>query len=146
MGMLAPSTRQFRLIVTAALLAWTIPVIIPTVGLLSFSEDVTNARTWNYLDARLPFRAIQAWWVVNAIATVVGLVGLLHFWPPARWILAGALVAALLIQPLIGLLVLSPFEQIFAGCYNAASVWILTVSFWSELAGNFDRDQRENGI
>jgi hypothetical protein len=144
MDALTPSTRQFRVVVVAALVAWTIAMTIPHLGVVSFSDDVANARTWNYLEALLPFRAVQTWWVLNAIATLMGLMGLLRFWPPARWILAGVFIATLLVQPLIGLAVFSPFEATFGGLYGAAFVWLITVSFWSGLAKNFARVPQQN--
>lgn len=118
--------------------------VLPNVGVIAFSEDVATARQWNYFGAAIPFWAIQVWWAVAGLLTIGGLVGMLRFWPPSRWMLVTALFASLAIQPLLGLAVYSPLEASLAGVSGVSFLWLLCVSFYSPLGVRFA--QRETKV
>lgn len=134
-----PTMSQFRAVIVIALVSWSAMAALPNIGAISFSEDVANARMWNYFGSTIPFWAIQVWWVVGGVLTVGGLVGMLRFWPPARWMLVTALISSLLIQPLLGLAVYSPFEASMAGISGASFFWLVCVSFYSSVGDRFVR-------
>jgi hypothetical protein len=134
-----PTVPQFRAVIVIALLSWSAMAVLPNIGVISFTEDVARARMWNYFGSTIPFWAIQLWWVVSGVLTVGGLVGMLRFWPPARWMLAIALISSLLMQPLLGLAVFSPFEASMAGVCGASFFWLVCVSFYSSVSDRFVR-------
>jgi hypothetical protein len=134
-----PTIAQFRTIIVIALLSWGAVAVLPSMGAISFSEDVATARMWNYFGSAIPFWEIQVWWVVSGVLTVGGLVGMLRFWRPARWMLAMALISSLLIQPLLGLAVYSPFEASMAGISGASFFWLVCVSFYSSVGVRFEK-------
>lgn len=111
--------------------------VLPNFGVIAFSEDVATARQWNYFGATMPFWAIQVWWAVSGLLTLVGLVGMLRFWSASRWMLVTALFASLVLQPLLGLAVYSPFEASLAGISSASLLWLVCVSFYSPLSVRF---------
>ncbi len=111
--------------------------VLPSIGAIPFSEEVATARQWNYFGATIPFWAIQLWWAVSGLLTLIGLVGMLRFWPASRWLLTIALFGSLVMQPLLGLAVYSPFEASLAGISSVAFLWLVSVSFYSSLGARF---------
>jgi len=117
--------------------SWTATAVLPSVGVIPFSQEVATARQWNYFGSTIPFWAIQVWWAVAGLLTLGGLVGMMRFWSPSRWMLAAALFATLVIQPLLGLAVYSPFEASLGGIAGASFFWLVCVSFYSPLSVRF---------
>ena len=82
-------------------------------------------------------------WVLWAYAfgvvalLVIGLVGMLNFWRFSRWCLVAALGAALVLRPFLGLTVYSPYEAFFASVFGLSVAWLVTISFWTPIAGRF---------
>jgi hypothetical protein len=111
--------------------------VLPSSGAIPFSEDVATARQWNYFGSKIPFWAIQVWWAVSGLLTIGGLVGMLRFWSTSRWLLAIVLFGSLVMQPLLGLAVYSPFEASLAGVSSASFLWLVCVSFYSSLGARF---------
>jgi hypothetical protein len=140
----SPTVAQFRTVVVIAILSWAAVAVLPSIGVISFSEDVAAARTWNYFASAIPFRAIQIWWIVSGVLTIGGLVGMLSFWPPSRWMLTIAVISSLLVQPLIGLAVYSAFEASMAGIAGASFFWLVCVSFYTSLGVRFEKKDSFN--
>lgn len=135
--MVTPTIAQFRTVIIVALICWVAMAVLPNIGAIPFSEDVAIARQWNYIDSTIPFWVIQIWWAVSGLLTVGGLLGMLRFWPPSRWMLAIVLFGSLVMQPLIGLAVYSPFEASLGGLSSASFLWLVCVSFYSSLSTHF---------
>ena len=135
--MVTPTITQFRAVIVVALASWAAMAVLPSIGAITFSEDVATARQWNYFGSMIPFWAIQVWWAVSGLLIVSGLVGMLRFWPPSRWMVAVALFGSLLMQPLLGLAVYSPLEASLGGISSASLLWLLCVSFYSALGARF---------
>ena len=135
--MITPTITQFRAVIVIALVSWAAMAVLPNVGAIYFSEDVATARQWNYFGSAIPFWTIQVWWAVSGLLIVGGLVGMLRFWPPSRWMLTVALLASLVVQPLLGLAVYSPFEASCAGISGASFLWLVCVSFYSPVSARF---------
>jgi hypothetical protein len=131
------STTVFRLAIALALVGYILDRLLPEMGLVHFDPDVEAALSWNYFGSLIPYSVQWVWFVVWSVATAVGLIGLAFFWRPARWILAGTLLLSLIIQPLLGLVVYSPFQAFFAAVAGMLTLWLTTVSFWSPLASRF---------
>ena len=132
-----PSAALFRGVAVASLICWYASIHISDSGPWYLSEGVAAARSWNYFESVLPYWALHLWWIVNAIATIVGVMGLLGFWRPARWILAGVIVGYVLMAPFLGLMVYAPLENTLGTAAWTMFAWLVTVSFWSPLARNF---------
>ena len=137
--MVTATIAQFRTVTVIALLSWGALAVLPNIGAISFSEEVATARMWNYFGSAIPFWAIQVWWAVSGVLIVVGLVGLLRFWPPARWLLVMTWILGLLVQPLLGLAVYSPFEASMASISGACFLWLVCVSFYSSMSVRFEK-------
>lgn len=132
-----PSPALFRAVAVATLTCWFASVLLPALGIVAFSSEIANARSWNYFGAILPFWAVQVWSAFFSLSVLVGIVGALCFWRVSRWVLAAAVIVNLLATPFVGLLVVSPIEGALASIAGAMLVWLVTVSFWSPLANRF---------
>ena len=135
----SPSATLFRAVALVSLVCWVASTVFPMLGLIEFSQEVEIARSWHYFDAALPSWAIDIWWPVCAIANGLGLLGLLCFWRPSRWILVGLVLAVTAAQPFLGLSVASPFDTAVGSVYHLTLAWLITVSFWPPLARHFER-------
>jgi hypothetical protein len=134
------SIKQFRSVCWLALLCVG-ALFLPRLGLVTFSKGIAAARTWSYFEHILPVWAIRAYSVAWYLAVVAGLIGLLLFWRPSRWILAMALLSAIAVRPFLGLSVHSAYEAFVATVGGYGVIWLTAVSFWSPLAENFVRRQ-----
>jgi hypothetical protein len=134
--MLSVSVRQFRIVCIVALLSLVFAQL-PGLGLISFSEEVTNARMWRYYEMAVPGWVL--WWygLTYWALLLVSLIGMPYFWNFARWCLVIAWVGALLMRPFLGLSVYSPCEAFLASVFGLACCWLLAVSFWTPLADRF---------
>jgi hypothetical protein len=142
---ITPTTTQFRVVIIVALICWSAMAVLPNIGAIPFSEDVANARQWNYFGSTISFWVIQVWWVVSGLLTLCGLLGMLRFWPPSRWMLAIGLFASLVMQPLLGLAVYSPFEASLGSISSASFLWLVCVSFYSPLSAHFTQSNSVGG-
>jgi hypothetical protein len=135
--MLIVTVRHVRTASVVAFLALLLSWGVPLLGLVSFSDDIANARMWNSLEAVFPLWAVTSWTIAYFLALAVGLVGMFLLWSPARWILAVAVLAQVLLQPFLGLAVFAPFEATFGGVIASIVLWLVVVSFWSPFADPF---------
>jgi hypothetical protein len=110
---------------------------------ISYDQQAATARTWNYLGALVPIRALAIYYLLWNILAVVGLVGTLWFWRPARWIVAVTVVAAVFSQPLSGLLVLSAPERAVWTVMAVSMTWLVAVCFLSPIASRFNREPQQ---
>jgi hypothetical protein len=136
--MLSVSVRQFRF-VCAFGLATLLLAQLPALGLITFSEAVSNARAWRYFEATAPGWLILVYAIVVWAMLLIGLVTMLNFWRYSRWYLLIAVLGALPMRPFLGLSVYSPYEAILASLFAISTVWLVTISFWSPLANRFER-------
>ena len=138
-----PSAWLFRLITLVALICWLAAQILPNLGFVTFTDTIASARLWSYVDTSLPYAAITLWWGVSSLAIGASLVGLILFRDWARWLLPVALIGGMLLQPFMGLAVYSPLESTLGSVYGTAFIWLVTVSFWTPLAGRFEGVRRD---
>jgi hypothetical protein len=136
MEMLSVSVRQFRFVCVVALLSLALTQL-PGLGLISFSEGVTNARMWRYFDALAPGWVIWVYAIVLWPLLLVSFIGMLNFWPSARWCLIAVVLGGLLMRPFLGLSVYSPYEAVLGTVFGFSCAWLLTISFWTPLANRF---------
>ena len=139
--MMPLSSAHFRVAVLATILGLVLSLVVPSLGVVSFAPEVEAARSWNYFDSVLPGRAVLIWYVIWGVVALAGLVGSYFFWRPARWLLAASVLLSVVAQPFLGLVVYSPFEASFAAIPGMLMLWLVTVSFWSPLAGQFAAKQ-----
>ncbi len=130
-----PSPALFRTVGVLSLVCWAACIALDSGQI--FSAEVAQVRAWNYEEAVLPFWAIDVWWWSTAIGTVVGVLGMLCFWRPSRWVIAAVELGYVLAAPLLGLCVVSAFELFLGSAAHFMFVWLVTVSFWSPLAQRF---------
>ena len=135
--MMPLTSTHFRAAVLATVLGLALSLVVPAIGLVSFSPEVEAARSWNYFDSVLPLRGVVVWHSLWGTVALAGLVGSFFFWGPARWLLAASLLLSVAAQPFLGLVVYSSFEASFAAISGMLMLWIVTVSFWSPLASRF---------
>ncbi len=136
--MYTPTVKQFRTAIFLVLACWAAMLLLPTVGIVSFSEDADNLRRWNYYDAELPYWFILASSEVLTFVAVCGLIGMYRFWSLSRWIAAAVIAIELLLVPLVGFAVYSPFEGTLVSIADAAQIWLVAVAFHSPLAARFE--------
>jgi hypothetical protein len=134
--MFSVSVRHFRIICAVALLLLALTQL-PVLGLTHFSEGVTNARMWRYFEATAPYWVLFVYPLAVLALFLIGLVGMINFWPVSRWCLAIALVGSLAVRPFFGLTVYSPYEGFISSALGLSGTWLVTVSFWSPLAQHF---------
>jgi hypothetical protein len=96
------SPTLYRSIALAALGCW-LAFVAPSFGFVQFSEEMEIARSNNYWDAAAPQWASDVWWYSTNAALVIGLLGLMGFWRPARWMLLGSIVSNVVGLPFMGL-------------------------------------------
>lgn len=131
---------QFRLIIVLSIFLWLTILILPLAGIVTFSQDVETARSWNYFDSLAPFVLIQVYWFISAALLIFSCIGMFLFWSPSRWLALAFFLCDFLSQPFLGLLVLPPFEATLTNITSTLFIWVLTVSFWSPLANRFTRN------
>jgi hypothetical protein len=136
--MLSVSVRQFRFACSVALVSLLLSQL-PYLRLITFSEGVAKARAWRYFQAAAPAWALILYAIAFWALLLIGLIGMLNFWRYSRWCLLIAMLGSLLMRPFLGLSVYSAYEAVFATLFGMSTVWAVTVSFWSPLAGRFER-------
>jgi len=134
--MLSVSVRQFRIVCVLALVSLALAQF-PGLGLISFSEGVTNARMWRYFEAVAPGWVLWLYAIAYWALLLLSLIGMLNFWSFARWCFVLAVLGALLMRPFLGLSVYSPYEAILASVFGLSCAWLLTISFWTPIANRF---------
>lgn len=134
--MFSVSVRLFRLVCVVALISLLFTQL-PRLGLISFSEGVTNAQGWRYFEATAPNWAVSLYAVVYWVLLLIGLVGMLNFWRFARWCLLVGQCGAVLVRPFLGLSVYSAYEAVLGSLCGYLSAWLITISFWSPMADRF---------
>jgi hypothetical protein len=134
--MLSVSVRQFRIVCVIALVSLALAQL-PGLGLISFSEGVTNARMWMHFEMTAPRWAFWLYAVAYWALLLVSLIGMLNFWSFARWCFAIAVLGAPLLRPFLGLSVYSPYEAFLASVFGFSCVWLFTISFWTPIAERF---------
>ena len=141
--MLSVTPTHVRIITAAALFATLLFGWLNGFDVISYDEQIANARMWNYFDARLPHWALAIYWLLNLINAVLGLVGLFWFWRPARWMLVVTILGSLLMQPFFGLLVFSATERTLSTIIGVLFSWLVVVCFWTPIADRFRRSKSE---
>jgi hypothetical protein len=140
--MLSVSVRQFRIVCSIALVSLLL-IQLPALGLISFSEGVTAARTWKYFGMALPVWVLWVYAYTRVTLLVVGLVGMLRFWRFSRWCLVAVFLCALVVRPFLGLAVYSAYEAFLGTVFEFVSAWLITISFWSPIAERFRANSGE---
>jgi hypothetical protein len=130
------SPALYRTAAMAALTCW-LASMAPSFGLIQFSGPMEDVRSWNYFDAVAPDWAADLWWWTLTAATPIGLLGLMCFWSPARWLLIASLLVGTIGSLFMGLVVMSPFEQALGSGAFLLTIWLLSVSFGSSAAPYF---------
>jgi hypothetical protein len=130
------SVRIFRCACVVAL-ASLVLVQLQTWGLVSLSSGVATAREWKYYEALAPSWLLWYYGLTEFALLLIGLVGMLNFWRSSRWCVLIAVVLGLCARPLLGLAVYSAYEASLGGLSATACTWLVTISFWSPLAGRF---------
>ena len=137
-----PSVRLFRSAIIAAVISYCL--------LLSASDSVrVDAKTkelqsWNFYGADMSLKTVEIWIFVDTILILVGLVGLWFFWSPGRAILAFCIVTGAALRPFAGVWINTPHEGFVGGLYQVLSMWLVTVSYWSNIASRFSVKMKED--
>lgn len=132
-----PSRAQFRALVAVTVAIHLTLLAIVELRLVSYPHDIEIARAWNHYGAMFPFRIVMGWSVGYTILFLAGQVGLLFFRPFARWLLAATLIAVILLDPFMGLHVLTPLEHSMAGLVSLFACLTLAMAIFSPLSAEF---------
>lgn len=141
--MLRISVLQYRVVCVLALTTLAL-YFAPRIGLVNFDHAVATARTWRYFGYLLPLWALQLYAWTWFAAFVLSLIGLIGFWRISRWLLVAALLSAAALRPFLGLVVYSAYEAFIACILGYAVLWLVTVSFWSPIAEQFQGKQAKD--
>ena len=137
--MFSVSVRQFRIVCVLALAAHILN-LVPSLGLVTFTNEVRTLRKWAHFDAVLTGWTLWGYSFVSWALILVGLIGMLNFWRSARWCLVIALAGSVLMRPFLGLSVYSAYEAALGTILGVGCAWLVTVSFWSPFANHFTHD------
>jgi hypothetical protein len=133
------SVRQFRIVCIIALTTLLL-TLLPSFGLITFSDGVRTARKWLHFEAALTGWPLWIYALVNWLLTLIGVIGMLNFWRSARWCLVAVLLGAVVMRPFLGLSVYSAYEAVLGTILGSCCIWLITVSFWSPIADHFTND------
>jgi hypothetical protein len=114
--------------------------LLPSFGVISFSDAVRTARRWAHFEATITGWALWIYALVTWLLLLIGLIGMLNFWRSARWCLLAALGGTVLMRPFLGLTVYSAYEAVLSTTLGICCVWLVTMSFWSPMANHFTND------